>query len=374
DDLKMRSTILILFPSPHDLPSAFTRRQALWLLTGLVGSLGLQGCDSLPPWVSLGKPAPPDPPTPTRPSDSIILGLVPWIGYAPFYVAAGKGLFARRNVVVEAKEFWAGADALASFAAGNLTAQAATNPEAVAQAARGVGYRIVMVADASAGSDGILARDGIKDVADFKGRQVAVDAGGASYYLLLQALKEKANLTINDIELVNLPADAAAQAYADGTVEIAVTYEPFLSEADQAQPQGRIFLDSAALPTAIMDVYLFQPRFVAQYPDKIQAFVDSLVEAQALIKAEPKEAERLIAAGLGITAAEVAEQLAQVELISLALNQAMLVNQTGGRSLRQSMLLLSEFLAQQGAIPSPLDEAQVAGLIDPQFVQAAKES
>ncbi len=339
-----------------------SRRKALWLMGGLAGGLMLHGCSKGSTGTAVGNAAAP----------TITVGGVPWIGYSPLYVADAKGFFKDHGATVEVKVFSANGDNLSTFAAGKLVAQAATNPEIVTHAARGVDYRIVQMADASLGGDGILARSSVKDLADFKGRKVGVEIGSTSYYFLIQALKEKANLSIKDIEVVNIAADASAAAYQAGSLEIAVTYSPFLQKSNQAQPDGRIILDTSALPTAIVDLYIFQPDYVAAHPDAVQAFVDGIYQGRELIKNQPEEAYPIIAKKLDISEAEVAEQLQGVDLTSPETNLQVLSATTGAPKLADNLATLSQFLATEGQIEKPLTSNQTNQLIEASFIQQAK--
>lgn len=342
---------------------AITRRKMMWLMGGLAGGVALHGCTSPSPSGSEGSEASGD-----SGMEAITVGVVPWIGYSPLYVAEAKGLF--DGITVESKTFSSNGDNLASFASGNLTAQAATNPEVVAQAARGVDYRIVMMADSSLGGDGILARNDVADIADFKGRKVGVEIGSTSYYFLLQVLREN-GLTIDDIEAVNITADAAAAAYQAGTVDIAVTYQPFLSTGNDEQPDGRVIIDTSEMPTAILDVYLFQAAFVDSNPEQVQAFVNGILKARAFIESDSEEAYEIIGEKLEVDPGEVAAQLGDVDLTSLEDNQKVLTGEGDSQGLAENLVTLSDFLVAQDEIDAPLELEAVEKLIDTSFVQAA---
>lgn len=344
---------------------AITRRKMIGLMGGLAGGLALHGCTSPAPDNAAEGSAE----TATGgDQETITVGVVPWIGYAPLYVAEAKGFF--DGITVESKTFSSNGDNLASFASGNLTAQAATNPEVVAQAARGIDYRIVMMADSSLGGDGILARNDVADIADFRGRKVGVEIGSTSYYFLLQVLKEN-GLTIDDIEAVNITADASAAAYQAGTVDIAVTYQPFLSTSNDEQPDGRVIIDTSEMPTAILDVYLFQAEFVENNPEQVQAFVNGILQARAFIESDSEEAHGIIGEKLEVDPSEIAAQLGDVDLTSLEDNQKILTGEGASQSLTDNLVILSDFLVAQDEIEAPLTAEVVENLIDPSFVLAA---
>lgn len=79
--------------------------------------------------------------------------------------------------------------------------------EAVLVASYGKDYRIVLVEDTSVGGDGILARNSVADIKDFKGKRIAVDRGTVSHFFLLQVLKQ-AGLSENDVTAAIPPPSA----------------------------------------------------------------------------------------------------------------------------------------------------------------------
>ena len=97
-----------------------------------------------------------------------------WIGYTPLYIALEKGFFQEAGLNLNHKDFSAASDLQAAFGAGRLDAIALATPAAVTLKSKGVDYRVVLVADNSLGGDGILARNSVTDIKDFKGKNVAV--------------------------------------------------------------------------------------------------------------------------------------------------------------------------------------------------------
>ena len=138
------------------------RRQALWFLVGAVGAGTLHACTTSSP-----------PPPEERLSTS--MGLVTWVGLTPFYIAQEKGFFKELGLNLEIKDFTLSADSLAAFAAGNLRGLAPVTSEAMLLAANGVDFRVVLVEDISVGADGILARNSIAGIKDFKGKETIED-------------------------------------------------------------------------------------------------------------------------------------------------------------------------------------------------------
>ncbi len=343
----------------------WTRRQSLWLMGGLTGSIALHACSQS---TSEKESATTNASAASSQTTSATTGSTLWIGYTPLYIALEKDFFAQEGLSLDYKTFSGSTEVDAAFSAGRLNGENTVTSEAVSLASRGQDYRIVMVADTSLGGDGILARNKIKDIADFKGQKIAVENGSVSHFFLLQVLEE-AGLSGDDVTLINLTPDAAAAAYQAGRADIAVTYAPFLQKANQAQPDGRVIYDTSKMPTAIVDVYLFSPEFIAENPQGTQAFVNGILKGIEFLNTNREEALAIAAKKLELTPEEVASELTGVDLTSLEKNQQMLSNPDSDIYLAKHMESLGEFLVSQKQIPQV--PANISKLLEPKFLQSA---
>lgn len=348
-------------------PLIWTRRRALGMIGGLAGGLALHACT-----------ASPDSASSDTASDSAVTdgsstepvsastGSTLWIGYTPLYIAEAKGFFEENGLDYTYRVFSGSSEADAAYASGRIQGQANVTSEAVALAAQGLDYRVIQVADSSLGGDGILAADSIKDIADFKGKQVAVEVGGVSHFFLLQVLEE-AGLTADDVSLQNVTPDAAAAAYQSKNVDIAVTYSPFLKQASDARADGRIIYDTSQMPTAIVDVYLFDPEFAQSNPGAMEAYIKSIFMGIEFLETNPDEALKIAGERLELSPEDVASELKGVDLTSLEKNVEMLGNPDSDIYLVKHMDSLGEFLVNQGQIseaPANLDQ-----LLMPEYVE-----
>jgi NitT/TauT family transport system substrate-binding protein len=338
----------------------WTRRQTIGVMTGLAGSLLLHSCNQKTQNSSSS----------SSNSETItaILGNTTWIGFAPLYVASEKGFFDENGLKIEYKDFSSAADGMSAFAAGRMDGQGVVSSEVVSMTAQGIKCQIVMVSDYSAGADGILARNSVKSIADFKGKEVAVQEGTISHFFLLQALKDE-GLTSSDIKITNVSPDAAAAAYQAGRADIAVTFAPFLQKANEGQKDGRIIFDSSKTPGAIVDVYLFGDKFIQEKPKAIAAFIQGVLKARKFMESNSDEALAIAAKKLQLKPEEVAAQLKTIELVDLPTNLEMLSNKQSKLYLLNQMNDLSEFLVQQKQIPKVPD---LAGVLEPKFIKEAQ--
>ena len=344
----------------------WTRRQALWLMTGATGSIALHACTNTSQTSSTTSTQTAENASAQTASASI--GIANWIGYTPLFIAKEKGFFQQQGINLDIKVFGSNADATAAFLAGRLNGIGPVTSEAVLVASKGKDYRIVLVGDISVGGDGILARNSVADIQAFKGKRIAVDRGAVSHFFLLQVLKQ-AGLSENDVTIVSASPDAAAAAYQAGKAEIAVTYAPFLQKANEAQKDGRIIYDTSKMPTAITDLYIFDNKFIQTNPQAVQAFVNGIFQGLNFLNQNRAEGLAIAAKHLGTTPESLAADLKGIKIPDAATNVEMLTNPKSDLYLLTSFNDLAQFLSTQKQIQKVPDLAQ---LIEPKFVKAVQ--
>lgn len=334
------------------------RRYALQLLAGASGAALLHACNAGSNTADSSAES----------NMSLTLGSIPWVGQVPMYIAQEKGFYEEAGLDFELRLFGSGNEYIAAFLSDQLDAVSPVTSEAVLIKAQGKDYRIVLVQDNSVGIDGILARDNITSIEDFKGKKVAVETSAVGYFFLLQVLKE-AGLSKDDITAINTEPSAAAAAFQSNNVDIAVTYAPFLQEAADAVPDGRIIYDSSQMPTAIADLYIFDTAYTEQNPAAVQAFVNATLRGLEYLNQNPEEGAEIGAAALELDVADVQSDLQGIKLPDRAANLEMLAQPTNSLYLGGPLEDLADFLLSEGQIEQ--DPGDFASLIDPQFVEAA---
>ncbi|WP_019506501.1 ABC transporter substrate-binding protein [Pleurocapsa sp. PCC 7319] len=324
------------------------------VMAGLAGSILLQGISA---------------PIAQASEMEMSLGGVTWIGLTPFYVAQEKGYFEENGLDVNLQIFGANTDYISAFLANRIDgAISSVTSEAVLMADKGKDFKVVMVQDNSQGGDGILARNSVADIADFKGKKVAVEQGAVGHFFLLQVLKE-AGLTDKDITIINADASTAAAAYQAGNVDIASSFAPFLSQANEAQSDGRIIYDSSKMPTAIADFYSFGTEYIEANPEAVQAFVDGIAKALGFIESNREEALAIAAANLEVTPEALDADLAGIGLPSVETNLEMLTDASSDIYILNPLKAMGDFLVEQGQIKAVPD---MENYIDPTFIQSVQ--
>ncbi|MDH1056613.1 aliphatic sulfonate ABC transporter substrate-binding protein [Aquipseudomonas alcaligenes] len=201
---------------------------------------------------------------------------------------------ADQDIRVSWHEFASGQPLLEALNVGNidLSADVADTVPVFAQAA---GAQLAYFAreTPSPAAQAILVRDGssLRNLADLKGKKVAVTKAAGAHYLLIAALA-KANLKFSDIQPAYLtPADGRA-AFENGKVDAWVIWEPFLSAAQRQLPTRT--LEGSQGLASYQRYYLTSTRFAAEHPEVLQTVYSELAKAGDWLRANPAEAARIL--------------------------------------------------------------------------------
>ena len=232
----------------------------------------------------------------------VAIGMSGWTGFAPLTLAKEAGLFKKHGLDVSIKKI-PQKDRHLAIASGDIQCAATTVETWIVWNANGVATTQIFQLDKSFGADGMVVKPGINSIKDLKGKTVAASAPGTAPYFTLAWMLRENGLSVKDVKVVNLEPQAAANAMIAGTagIDVAMTYEPFLS-AVRAKPEaGRILATTLDYPM-IMDTFGCTPKFLAENPRAAKALADAYFDAVAMIKAEPQKSFTIMGADVKQTA------------------------------------------------------------------------
>ena len=232
----------------------------------------------------------------------VAIGISGWTGFAPLTLAKEAGLFKKHGLDVSIKKI-PQKDRHLAIASGDIQCAATTVETWIVWNANGVATTQIFQLDKSFGADGMVVKPGINSIKDLKGKTVAASAPGTAPYFTLAWMLRENGLSVKDVKVVNLEPQAAANAMIAGTagIDVAMTYEPFLS-AVRAKPEaGRILATTLDYPM-IMDTFGCTPKFLAENPRAAKALADAYFDAVAMIKAEPQKSFTIMGADVKQTA------------------------------------------------------------------------
>lgn len=223
-----------------------------------------------------------------------ILGVNTWVGFGPFWLAQEKGFFADEGVDVEIVTLEDTAQRKAAMIKGDIDGIGDTVDLLVLARDEKVPSVAVMEVDVSNGADGILVAEGIRSIQDLKGKRVAVQRNFVSEAFLDYVL-QKNNMLPTDVQKIDTEAGAAGAAFVSGNVDVAVTFEPWLSKAQERKGGGKVLVSSADEPGVIVDILTINENYLVENPEVVKKIMRAWFKAIDYWKENPQEANTIMA-------------------------------------------------------------------------------
>lgn len=305
-------------------------------------------------------------------AEVIDIGLTPWTGYLPLYVAREMGYFEEEGVHVNLISYNDIEQQLNDLKSEKIDGGGFLNLEIVREALFGFQSKIVLIMDTSNGADAIVTSANINTVADMKGKRVAYDIDTFEELFLHWAL-ERSDLSLDDITAIDAGPDVSPSLMQSGEADVAVTYEPYLSELtnDPSQKYHTIY-STADAPGLIIDMLVMQKELTEEYPETVQALVNAYFKGVAYWKENPKKAHAIVAKefGEGETAQSIAEQLEGIIIYNKEANQRMFTFSQELNSIYGNLTQTEDFLRTQMLKKNKeVTKLDLSTLIDSRFIQ-----
>ena len=245
---------------------------------------------------------------PLDPPEKVTVAYVPIMKFATMYVAEARGLFDNYGLDVDIQPVKSGTEAIAFLSEGKVDVGGIAIVTSLWNGwNQGLDLRI-FAPGALEPFDNTptkllvrseLADDGsVSDVADLAGRTVGVAGGPGSggEYLLAKAL-ERADLTIFDVEPVNLGNADMPLAFENGSIDAGILGSPY---ADQVIESGAGVALAEDLTPGLMTVaFVGSGKFINERPEVAQRFALALMDAARLMQGDDYLSDENIAAYLG---------------------------------------------------------------------------
>lgn len=207
--------------------------------------------------------------------------------------------FAPQSRAVRWIEFPAGPQMLEALNAGSIDFGTTGAPPPIFAQAAGIDVVYVGAEPPPVSSEALIvpAASPIQTVAQLKGKKVAFQKGSGSHLLLVSALR-RAGLHMRDIQPIYLAPSEARAAFAGGSIDAWVVWDPYLAAAQKAYPV-RVLADYQGLLQA-NGFYLASRSFVAQSPQAISTLLEQIAIAGAWVTAHRKEMVDMLAPQVGV--------------------------------------------------------------------------
>lgn len=243
-----------------------------------------------------------------------------WPGWVAWDIGVQKGWFKEEGVEVDFKWFEY-VPSMEAYSAGKVDAVAMTNGDALVTGSSGSPSVAILINDYSNGNDMVVAKPGITDVAQLKGKKVGVEVGFVSHLLLMNALGS-AKLTDKDIQIVNVPTDQTPQTLKSGSVDAIVAWQPNSGQALKELPGSKAIYTSADAPGIIYDVLSVNPKSLSERRAEWLKVTKVWMRIADFLADEKNvdEAARIMSARVGLTPEEYKKLMAGTHFLNLAGN------------------------------------------------------
>ena len=247
---------------------------------------------------------------PLDPAEPVKVAYVPIMKFATVYVAEARGLFDKYGLDVELERVKSGTEAIAFLTQGSIDVGGIAIVTSLWNSwNRDLDIRVIAPGALEPMENSPtallvrkqLADEGkVDDIADLKGMRIAVAGGPGSggEYLAAKAL-ERADLTIRDVELLNIGNPDMPAAMEAGSIDAALAGTPF---SDQMVEAGTAQVLATDLTPGLMTVaFVGSGKFINERPEAAERFVLALAEAARMMQGDDYLAPENIEAYLTYT-------------------------------------------------------------------------
>lgn len=228
--------------------------------------------------------------------EKIVIRVAHQPGHTQPIIADQKGFFKEEfgeEVEVQLSVFASGPPIIEAFTAGQVDFCFVGDQPAIQGIANGLDIKILASYASTEAGNALIAtpKSGIKTLADIKGKKIGYTVGSVGHQLLLKFLSSQ-NLTETDAELLNLsPADMYASLQA-GTIDAAITWEPYITNS-VSEGIATLIQDGTGYKYNV-NVIAGSSEFVSQNPDITARLLKVFDKAGVWADEHPDESLKII--------------------------------------------------------------------------------
>jgi NitT/TauT family transport system substrate-binding protein len=222
-----------------------------------------------------------------QPDTALRIGTNVWIGSEPLYLARDLGKLDPDTV--QLVEYPSASEVLRAYRNQAIDGMVISLDELFGLAVDGLDPRVVVVVDVSSGADVVVGRRGMKSMRDLKGKSVAVESSALGAFVLSRALALN-DMAASDVNVVHLESNEQPGAFEKGTVDGAVTFDPFRAQFLRAGAQ--VLFDSSKIPGEIVDLLAVRQSIIESRPKAVASLLSGWFSAIDSMARDPMDAAR----------------------------------------------------------------------------------
>lgn len=196
---------------------------------------------------------------------------------------------AEKNIELEYEEFTYGPSMVESLAAGEIDIALIGNLPVFTGVSNGTNLKVIYLTLLSeTGINGIVAGkgSGIRTVSDLKGKNIGVPIGSAAH-LSLELILNKENLTLDDVNVVNIAAADMATSLSNNEIDAAALWETNLTKTELRSGGTLIATSKSVMEDQTFAVA--REDFLNDNPQEAEYFLAGLIRVEDYILENPDE-------------------------------------------------------------------------------------
>lgn len=235
--------------------------------------------------------------------DTIKVAVVSYLSYAPIFVAQEEGFFAAEGLAVELLSVTRISTAIPALVQGDIDVLPAAimpsyfniiNRGGLMKVVAGKGYN----SSEGCAYSGIMARrkllesGELSSARDMAGRRVSTERTSPSYYRFNKFLVA-ADLTLDDLTVIDIPAAAKFDAFKSGALDVATASEPWITRYERAGDALLWSRTSNHLPGFQFGYLLFGKNLLEDNIEAGERFILAYLKAVRHLNAEGKSEQHI---------------------------------------------------------------------------------
>ena len=218
--------------------------------------------------------------------ETVTVQMVKSTGQSPFYIAMGKGYFAKEGVKIDVGNVRSALDAIGPMATGRLDAAMGAATAGFFNAAhQGFDLRITaalglqgpLMATQPLARKELWDNGTIKSAKDLKGRKVAINAPGDITEYFLTKMLEKYGMETKDVDLTQMEFALQLVAFRNGAIDGGFLPEPIATSA-KSQGFATLIGPESAIGEGVPTTFpSSRPNFMKERPKVAEAFMRALI-------------------------------------------------------------------------------------------------
>lgn len=235
---------------------------------------------------------------------------------ARYLYARETGQFGRLGVEMQHLKFLSGPAVFAGLRSGSIDAAVFADTPTVVVLSQGVPLKIVFPENDNSRTQGLVAGkgSGIKQLADLRGKRIAIVLGSSGDYAL-ELILRSVKMTRSDVQVINLDVTNLIPAFKKGEIDAAIYWEPWMSHLIDAG--GDLITTNRAANIPLVGVMMVRSEWLEQNRLTMVGFLRAWDSVTEVIRARPEVIAGKVASESALDAERTLKLINKIDFLTL---------------------------------------------------------